>query len=80
MYSSSSTKYSLPYQNVVRFNVCMKNTAPLHQLECHEQLLSIRSHCLDVKANILAISLQHFSQIHAAITEIQQPATMYIII
>ena len=53
------------HQNVVRFYVSMEDVASFHEFEGQEQLLGIRPHSLYVQTNILTITLQNFSQIHA---------------
>ena len=54
------------HQDVVRLDVSVKDAAPLHQLEGQQQLLRVGAHRLDVQADVLAVLLQHLSQVHAA--------------
>jgi len=49
------------HQNVVGFNVSMKNTATLHQLQSQEQLLCVRADGLDVKTDVFTVLLEDFS-------------------
>ena len=56
------------YQDIIRFNISMDDIAFLHQPESKEELLTIRSHSFDMKANVLSIFLQDLSQVHAVET------------
>ena len=59
------------HQDVIGFDVSMQDASSLHQLQRQKQLLAIAPHGLDVKTNILAVPLEHLSQVHAA--EINKP-------
>ena len=47
------------HQNVVRLDIGMNNVRLLHNFEGQQHLLSVRSDCFDVEANVLAILFQH---------------------
>ena len=59
-------EFTLVDQNVVGLDVGVKDRAFLEQFQREQQLLRVGSHRLDVQADVLAVLLQHFSQIHAA--------------
>lgn len=44
----------------------MQDVAPFEQLQGQEELLAVGANGLDVEADVLAVLLQHLSQIHAA--------------
>lgn len=52
------------YQDVVRFDVSMKDVAALEEFEGQEELLAVGAHCLDVEPHIFAILLQDLPQVH----------------
>lgn len=54
-----------PHQDVVGFDVSMKDVAALEEFEGQEELLAVRAHCLDVEPHIFTILLQDLPQVHA---------------
>lgn len=53
-----------PHQDVVGFDVSMKDVAALEEFEGQEELLAVRAHCLDVEPHIFTILLQDLPQVH----------------
>lgn len=53
-----------PYQDVVGFDVSMKNVATFKEFEGQEELLAVGAHCLDVEPHIFAVLLQDLPKIH----------------
>lgn len=53
------------HQDIVWFDISMKDSRPLHQFERQQQLLSVRPHRLDVKTYIFTVLLQNFTEVHA---------------
>ena len=59
------TQLILPHQDIVWFDVSMENAASLHQLEREKKLLAVGPHGFDMKANVLAVTLENLPQVHA---------------
>ena len=59
------TQLILPHQDIVWFDVSMKNATSLHQLERKKKLLAVGPHGLDMKADVLAVTLENLPQVHA---------------
>ena len=58
-------------QDVVWFYVGMKDVATLEQRESEEKLMRVTAHRTDVDADIFAVFLQDFAQVHAGTREIR---------
>lgn len=52
------------HQNVVGFDVSMKDVTALEEFEGQEELLAVGPHGLDVEPNIFAVLLQDLPQVH----------------
>lgn len=53
------------HQYVIRFDICVHDVDFLEETQCEEKLVSVRSHGLDVQADILPKPFHHISEIHA---------------
>ena len=51
-------------ENVVGFDVGMQDGRLLHEAQCKHELLRVRTHCLHVQTDVLAVLLEYFTQVH----------------
>lgn len=54
------------HQNVIRLDVSVQNGTAFEQFESEHELLCVRAYCLNVQTHVLAILLEHLTQVHAA--------------
>ena len=52
------------HQDIVRFDVGVKNAASFEEFQGQEELGGVGPHCLDVQTDIFPIALQNLTQVH----------------